>query len=78
MCVEGLDRLRVVERSANSAAPRHADHDRHPVRAVRAVADARRLVDDLLERWRAEVGELHFGDREQTSDRRADRDADDR
>jgi len=58
-------------------APGHPDHERNPVRPIRPVAHAGSFVDDLLERGRAEIGELHLGDRAQPADRRADRDADD-
>src|SRR5438552_15148237 len=67
----------MVERAMDAGAPRHADHDGYAPLAVRAGPDARRLVDDLLERRRTEVRELHLRDRDQPGDRRADRDADD-
>src|SRR5438046_2933494 len=60
------------------AAPGHADDHRHAVSAVAPIADARGLVDDLLERRSAEVRELHLRDRKQSAHRSADRDADDR
>ncbi len=75
--VERLERLRVVERAMNTRAPRHPDDDRHMPLPIRAIPDARGLVDDLLERRCAEVRELHLGDRDESRDRRADRDADD-
>src|SRR5687768_7819910 len=76
--VERLDRLRVIEPAVDTRAPRHADDQGNAELAVRAVADARGLVDDLLEGRRAEVRELHLGDGTQPADRRADRNADDR
>ena len=42
------------------------------------VAERRRLVDDLIEAARDEVGELHLGDRPVAAQRGADADADDR
>src|SRR5688500_2935648 len=76
--VERLDRLRVVEPAVDTCTPGHADDQGNAELAVRAVADARGLVDDLLEGRRAEVRELHLGDRTQPADRGPDRDPHDR
>ena len=78
MGVEGLDRLRVVEASVDSSAEGRPDHDRHRPVAVRPIARARRLADDLVKSWVDEVRELDLRDRHQAVQGRADRDADDR
>src|SRR5439155_13094779 len=78
MGVEGLHRLRVIERAVHTGAPGHADDERYAERVVRPVAHARGLVDDLLEGWRAEVGELDLGHWTEAADGRADGDPDDR
>ena len=75
--VEGLDRLRVVQRSVDAPAAGRADHQRTSEVAVRAVAEPGRLGHDLIERGVDEVGELDLGDREQAVQGHADRDADD-
>ena len=70
---ERLDRLRVIQRSVHAAAVWGADHQRHAEVTVRAVPDARRLLNDLVEGREDEVGELHLGDGEQAVDRHPDR-----
>ncbi len=44
---------------------------------IRPIAHAGRLVDDLLEGRRAEIRELHLGDRQEATERGADGDAND-
>ena len=77
MRIKRLDRLRVIERTVDRAAPRHADHHRHAPRAIRAIAHPSGFVDDLLESGRAEVRELHLGDGQEAAQRGADGNTDD-
>ena len=74
---EGLDRLRVVQGSVNAAAVRGPDDHRHTEVTVRAIPDARSLLNDLVESREDEVGELHLGDRDQAVDGHPDADAGD-
>jgi len=74
---ERFDRHRVRERAAHAAAVRRADHERTRVVAVAAIADLRRLTDDLVERRIDEVGKLDLGDRPHALHRESDRNADD-
>src|SRR4051812_32348845 len=62
----------------DATAPWHPNDHRHAVAPVAAVPDARGLVDDLLERGRAEIRELHLRDRQQPTERGADGHSDDR
>ena len=75
--VEGLHRLRVVEPAVDPTTEGRPDHERAGPGAVRAVAHARGLADDLVEGGVDEVGELDLGDGYQAVERRAYRDADD-
>jgi hypothetical protein len=68
----------VIETAADVAPARRAHHDRDRRAAAVAIAQRGRLVDDLIEAARDEVGELHLGDRAVAAQRRADADADDR
>ena len=70
--------LRVVQPAADVAAARRAHDDRHGRAPAVPVAKRRRLVDDLIETARDEVGELHLGNRPVAAQRGADADADDR
>ena len=70
--------LGVIQAAADVAAARGANDDRHRRAAAVPVAQRRRLVDDLVEAARDEVGELHFGDRSIASQRCADADPDNR
>src|SRR5439155_1308670 len=59
------------------ASPGHPDHHGNAPRAVGAITHPGGLVDDLLESRSAEVRELHLRDRHETTERRADGDAND-
>ena len=74
----GLRILRVIETAADIAAARRPDDDRYHRAAAIAEPQRRRLVDDLIEAARDEIGELHLGDRTIAALRRADADPDDR
>jgi hypothetical protein len=74
--VEGLDRLGVIQRAVDAAAPRRTDHERAAEVPVRPVAHPRRLRHDLVERRMDEVGELDLGHRQEPVQRHPDRDAD--
>ena len=74
---EGLDRLAVVEGAVDAAAVWRSDGDGTAEGAVGAIAQARRLADDLVEGRKDEVGELDLRHRPQPVDRRPDRGPDD-
>ena len=59
---EGLDALRVVERSANAAALGSSEHHRYVHLAISSVAYAGGLTHYLVDRGPYEVGEFNFGD----------------
>ena len=75
--VEGLDGLRVVQRSVHAAAPRGAHDERHREVAVGAVVDLGRLAHQLVEGRVDEVGELDLGDGPHTRQRQPDGHTDD-
>src|SRR5205814_7256138 len=68
-----LDALRVIEGAVDASAPGGPDHHRHVEVAGGAVAEARRLLDDLVHGRRDEIGELDLSDWAHPIDRRADR-----
>src|SRR5213076_2048825 len=65
--------LAVVQGAVHAAAVRHADNHRYPKGAVRPIAHAADLGDDLVESGVHEVRELHLGDGSQAVDRRPSR-----
>src|SRR5919204_1388077 len=69
--VEGLGRLRVIERATNAAAGGRPNHQRTGKVTVGAVADAGDLIDDLVEGGIAVIRELHFSDRQESLERQA-------
>ena len=77
VAVERLDRLRVVQRPVDAAAPRRADHQGAAEVAVGPVPDPGRLGHDLVERGMDEVGELDLGDGQQAVQGHPDGDPDD-
>ena len=78
MGVEGLDRLRVVKRSVDTAAAWGPDHQGAAERSVGAVSHPCCLRNDLVEGWVDEIGELDLCHGQQSSKRHPYRDADDR
>ena len=69
--------LRVIQAPADITATRRAHDNGHRCPAAVTVPERRRLVDDLIEPARDEIGELHLGDRPVATQRGADADADD-
>ncbi len=65
MAEERLDALRVIERSVDTAAERDANDQRAAEIVIRAIADAGRLVHDLVHGGVDEVEKLDLGDRAQ-------------
>jgi hypothetical protein len=70
--------LRVVQPAAHVPAARRPHDDRHRDAPAAPIAQRRRLVDDLVEPARDEIGELHLRHGPVAALRRADADADDR
>ena len=68
----------MVQAASDVPAARRADDDRDGGTSSVPIMESRRLVDDLIEAARDEVGELHLGDRPVAAQRGADADADDR
>jgi hypothetical protein len=68
----------VIQPAADIAAARRPDHDRYRGAPAVAKAQRRRLIDDLIEAARDEVGKLHFRHRTVAAHRRADAHADNR
>ena len=69
--------LRMVEATANVASAWRSHDNRHGRPAAIPISQRGRLIDNLIEAARDEIGELHLGHGTVATQRRADADADD-